>query len=154
MPRSTLALCVLSAALFLCSCSKKVYTHKQVMQSFHTKDDVVKKFGIPDVKRTIDSTEEWIYNHNVQPRPSNPAANTAASYVDTSKKTSVSPQQAYMLFLFDDQGNVVGYKSNGVDLGYVKKVSAGSNILRGLGIAAILVVIIGLDIYGNGNVSF
>ena len=124
------------------------------MQSFHTKDDVAKRFGNPDIKRTIDSTEEWIYNHNNVSKPSNSAINTSAVPVDTTKKASITQQNNYIRFLFDAEGNVVGYKSNGVDLGYVKKVSAGSNILRVLGIAAIVVVIVGLDVYNNSDISF
>lgn len=154
MLRSIALSSVLLVSLFLCSCSKKVYTHKQVMQSFHTKDDVTKRFGNPDIKRTIDSTEEWIYNHNITSKPSNSAVNSSVSNVDTTKSSSITPQNSYIRFLFDPEGNVAGYKSNGVDLGYVKKVSAGSNILKGLGIAAIVIVIVGLDVYSNSDITF
>ena len=154
MLRSIALSSVLLVSLFLCSCSKKVYTHKQVMQSFHTKDDVAKRFGNPDIKRTIDSTEEWIYNRNVASKSSNSAVNSSVSNVDTTKSSSITQQNSYIRFLFDPEGNVAGYKSNGVDLGYVKKVSAGSNILKGLGIAAIVIVIVGLDVYSNSDITF
>ncbi|HTD40569.1 MAG TPA: hypothetical protein VK671_08110 [Mucilaginibacter sp.] len=154
MLRSIALSLALLVSLFLCSCSKKVYTHKQVMQSFHSKDDVARKFGEPDIRRTIDSTEEWIYNHDVVSKPSNSIVNASAVSMDTTKKTSTTQQNSYIRFLFDSAGNVVGYKTNGVDLGYVKKVSAGSNILRVLGIAAIVVVIVGLDVYNNSDISF
>lgn len=124
------------------------------MQSFHTKEDVTKRFGNPDIKRTIDSTEEWVYNHNFLPKPSNTIVNTPPAGVDTTQKSRKIQQNTYVRFLFDSAGNVVGYKSNGVDLGYVKKVSAGSNILRGVGIAAIVVILVGLDLYSNSDITF
>lgn len=154
MLRSITLSSLLLVSLFLCSCSQKVYTHKQVMQSFHTKEDVTKRFGNPDIKRTIDSTEEWVYNHNFLPKPSNTIVNTPPAGVDTTQKSRKIQQNTYVRFLFDSAGNVVGYKSNGVDLGYVKKVSAGSNILRGVGIAAIVVILVGLDLYSNSDITF
>jgi hypothetical protein len=149
----TLSFAIL-VSLFLCSCSKKVYTHKQVMQTFHSKDDVARKFGEPDIKRTIDSTEEWIYNRIVVSKPANSSGKIPTVTTDTTKNASITQQNSYIQFLFDPAGNVVGYKSNGIDLGYVKKVSAGSNILKGLGIAAIVIVIVGLDVYNNSDLTF
>ena len=144
---------ILLLALVLCSCSKKLYTHQQVMQGFHTKDDVFKRFGSPDIKRMADSTEIWIYNHDVSgktqpPTPKTPLAN------DTTQIATAAVQNAYVNFIFDRSGNIVGYKSNGVDLSYVKKVSAGTNILNAMGVIAIIAVVVGIDAYTNGDVSF
>jgi len=144
---------ILLFALSLCSCSKKLYTHKQVMQSFHNKDEVLKKFGNPDIKRMVDSTEVWIYNHDVSGRfPQLVTKNQSIS--DTTKVSQTPLQNVYINFMFDRSGNITGYKSNGVDLSYEKKISAGKNILNALGIAAILAVVVGLEIYNNSDISF
>ena len=123
------------------------------MQSFHNKDEVLKKFGNPDIKRMVDSTEVWIYNHDVSGRsPQLVTKNQSIS--DTTKVSQTPLQNVYINFMFDRSGNITGYKSNGVDLSYEKKISAGKNILNALGIAAILAVVVGLEIYNNSDISF
>jgi hypothetical protein len=144
---------ILLFALSLCSCSKKLYTHLQVMQSFHNKDEVLKRFGNPDIKRMADSTEIWIYNHDVSGKPPQSVAKTPLAN-DTIKTSKIATQNAYINFTFDHNGNITGYKSNGINLSYEKKISAGKNILNALGIAAILAVVVGLEIYNNSDISF
>jgi len=144
---------ILLFVLVLCSCSKKLYTHQQVMQGFHTKDDVFKRFGNPDIKRMADSTEIWIYNHDVSGKTSQ-QKNKTPSVNDTTQASAAASQNTYINFIFDHSGNIIGYKSNGVDLSYVKKVSTAKNILNALGIAAILVVVVGLEVYNNSDISF
>ena len=144
---------ILLSVLILCSCSKKLYTHQQVMQSLHTKDDVFKRFGNPDIERMADSTEIWIYNHDVSGKTPQSTAKTLPVN-DTTRISETTPQNVYINFMFDRAGNIVGYKSNGVDLSYVKKVSAGTNILNTLGIIALVAVLVGLDAYTNGDISF
>jgi hypothetical protein len=136
----------------LCSCSKKLYTHQQVMQSFHNKDDVFKRFGNPDIKRMADSTEIWIYNRDVSGKTQSPV--TTPSINDTTQTSSASAQNIYVNFMFDHEGNIIGYKSNGLDLSYTKKISAGTNILNVLGATAIIVLVVAIDAYSNGNISF
>ena len=144
---------ILLSAIFLCSCSKKLYTHKQVMQGFHSKDDVLKRFGNPDIKRTVDSTEIWIYNRDVGTKSVDSTAKLSKINTDTTKSLPVVKQGKYINFMFDSTGSVVGYKSNGIDLSYEKKISAGTNILKALGTAAIIAVIVGLEVYHNSDVS-
>jgi hypothetical protein len=151
---------ILLILLILCSCSKKLYTHQQVMQSFHNKDDVFKRFGNPDIKRMADSTEIWIYNRDVTGKTPQPIAKTSSTNDSTKvandsiQVSTATPKNVYINFSFDRTGNIVGYKSNGVDLSYVKKVSAGTNILNALGVIAVIAVVVGIDAYTNGNVSF
>lgn len=123
------------------------------MQSFHNKDDVFKRFGNPDIKRTADSTEIWIYNHDISGKTIQPIAQTQPSN-DTIPASATLPQNVYVNFIFDHNENVIGYKSNGVDLSYTKKVSAFTNILNVLGAAAIIVVVVGIDAYSNGDFNF
>jgi hypothetical protein len=136
-----------------CGCSKKLYTHQQVMQSFHSKNDVLKRFGNPDIKRMVDSTEVWIYNRDVGAKSVDSTAKLAKINTDTTKSLPVVKPGKYINFLFDSAGNVVGYKSNDVDLSYVKKISAGTNMLKALGTAAIIAVIVGLEVYKNSDAN-
>jgi hypothetical protein len=144
---------ILLFALVLCSCSKKLYTHQQVMQSFHNKDDVFKRFGSPDIKRTVDSTEVWIYNRDISGKTPQPVTKTTPVN-DTTQISTAASRAVYVNFIFDHNENVIGYKSNGVDLSYVKKVSAGTNILNVLGATAIVVIVVAIDAYSSGDVSF
>jgi hypothetical protein len=144
---------ILLTSLVLCSCSKKLYTHQQVMQSFHNKDDVFKRFGNPDIKRMADSTEIWIYNRDISGKTPQPVTKTMP-VSDTTQNSTATSRAVYVNFIFDHNENVIGYKSNGVDLSYVKKVSAGTNILNALGVIAVIAVVVGIDAYTNGNVSF
>ncbi|MDN3549806.1 hypothetical protein [Mucilaginibacter aquaedulcis] len=52
----------LAGCLALCSCSKIIHPHEEVMSSFKTKDDVKKQFGTPDEKRELNEVTEWLYN--------------------------------------------------------------------------------------------
>jgi len=144
---------ILLITLLLCSCSKKLYTHQQVMQSFHSKDDVLKRFGNPDIKRMADSTEIWIYNRDMGAKSFDSTAKLSKINTDTTKALPMVKQGKYINFMFDRSGNVVGYKSNGIDLTYEKKISAGTNILKALGTAAIIAVIVGLEVYNNSDAS-
>ncbi len=50
--------------LSLLSCTKVIYTQKQVLDGYKTKQDVIEKFGTPTEKRTGDTTEEWLYSYD------------------------------------------------------------------------------------------
>ena len=153
MKRALPGFFILLFALVLFSCSKKLYTHQQVMQTFHNKDDVFKRFGNPDIKRMADSTEIWIYNRDISGKTPPPTA-TNPPVNDTTQTSTAAAQNIYANFMFDHSGNIVGYKSNGVDLSYVKKVSAGTNILNVLGATAIVILVVAVDAYSNGDISF
>jgi hypothetical protein len=153
LPGYFIVLCL----LFFCSCTKKIYTHQQVMQSFHTKDDVLKQFGKPDeVKEGID-IEEWIYNRDKVSGPNKPAkqdtiiATNAIS--DTLKTTQAIKYNKYIRFIFDGAGNVAGYKTQGVDMSTTKKDNFGMGLLKVLGITALIIIVVGLDIYNNSDIN-
>lgn len=153
MKRALPGFFILLFAIALCSCSKKLYTHQQVMQSFHNKDDVLKRFGNPDIKRAVDSTEIWIYNRDISGKTKTSPVVTPPINDSTQISKAVA-QNVYVNFIFDHNENVIGYKSNGVDLSYVKKVSAGSNILNVLGATALVIVVVAIDAWSNGDISF
>lgn len=144
---------ILLSAFVLCCCSNKLYTHQQVMQSLHNKDDVFKRYGNPDIKRMVDSTEIWIYNHDISGKAPQLVAKTSP-FNDSTQAPAAGPQNIYVNFMFDHMGNLVGYKSDGVDLSYKKKVSAAANILNVLGATAIIVLVVAVDAYTNGDISF
>ena len=149
---------ILITLLFLCSCTKKLYTHQQVMQSMHTKDDVLKKLGTPDEVKKGEDIEEWVYNRDTVHKPGKPKktdtifASNAQS--DTLKVIQFPRHVKYIRFIFDQQGNIAGYKSQGVDFSYVKKESFGLTALKVLGIAALIAVAVAVDVYGNSDINF
>jgi hypothetical protein len=152
MKRSLPVLLPVICLMFLCSCVTKRYTHQQVMQGFHNEADVTRQFGKPDKRRAIDSTEEWTYYHYKGPKATKTITPNLqpAPIGDTSRSAQSG---TYIRFVFDADGNVEGYKSQGVDMGYVKKDNFGSAALRIAGIAALILIIIGLDVYNNTDVG-
>ncbi|CAM3836402.1 hypothetical protein [Aquirufa aurantiipilula] len=54
----------------LTSCYQKVWkatiTHKQVMESFNTKEIILSKFGLPTSKKTEGEYEEWFYDYGTK----------------------------------------------------------------------------------------
>lgn len=59
-----------SLFLLCSSCSIKVVeattTHKQVMDKYKSKDQIVAKFGLPTSKKTEGEYEEWLYDYGTK----------------------------------------------------------------------------------------
>jgi hypothetical protein len=150
-----LTLCALLCCLY--GCSTRVYTHQQVMQSLLTKGDVLKHLGVPDEVKGGNQLEEWEYYHQIAYNPNQSAKRdtTVISHIisDTTNTPQITQHDCYVRFLFDPQGNVTGYKSSSVDLSYSKKDSFGTATLKVLGIAALITVVVGLEIYNNSNIN-
>ena len=72
---------------------------------------------------------------------------------DTLKVNKIVKYNKYIRFIFDKDGNVTGYKSKGVDLTRVTRDSFGLTVLKVLGITALLVIVIGVDIYNNTDIN-
>lgn len=146
-------LCLLS----LYGCTKKVYTHQQVMQSLHNKDDVLKRFGNPDQVKEGEGVEEWTYNQDkasVAVKSLKPDTIHATDEIsDTLKAVQPIKYSKYIRFIFNPDGTVAGYKSQGVDLTTVKKDNFGIALLKVLGIAALIVIVVGVDIYNNTDIN-
>jgi hypothetical protein len=155
MNRTLPAIFFFAILISLYSCSTRVYTHQQVMQSFQTKKDVTKRFGVPSEKLQIDSTESWTYSFDTPstlPQSIHPDSikGPAPDHHTDSLRAVLFPHHTkYIKFLFDTAGNVTGYKSNGVNLGMTKKDSFGIGLLKVLGVTAFLVVVIGVEIANN-----
>jgi len=54
--------------LSLFACTKVIYTHKQVMDEIKSKDQVIKKFGLPNSKMTEGEYEQWYYDYGMESR--------------------------------------------------------------------------------------
>lgn len=59
---------LLLGVVALFSCTKVVYTHKQVMDDIKTKDQVINKFGLPNSKMTEGEYEQWYYDYGMESR--------------------------------------------------------------------------------------
>jgi len=143
-------LVMLGALLSLQSCSKTIYTHDQVMQSYHTKAAVEKQFGLPDEIREANGTTEWLYNCDATSTFGHSKTQVAinGSYngtVDSLNARSLKVTQFtnyfnYAKFTFDSQGFVIRWDSHGVNFAKKKKNTVGT-ILLVTGAAGALVVL-------------
>jgi hypothetical protein len=83
-----------SCSLFLTSCTTMervaTTTHKQVMDSYKTKDEIIGKFGIPTSKRTDGDFEEWYYLFGVKTVTDRNASLSALFGSSKSKNSSSS----------------------------------------------------------------
>jgi len=149
---------LLGGSMFLCSCSKQVFTHQQVLQSFHTKNDVQKQFGVPDEKTKGEDIEVWTYYrdtlHTVASSNKTDTIKNINTGTDILKVSQPVEHANYIKFSFDTAGNVTGYKSNGVNLSKTKRDSFGKGLLNVLAITAAITVIIGVEILNNSNLKF
>jgi len=140
---------VLMASLSISGCSKIVYTHEQVMLSYHTKNDVIKQFGYPDQRREVRGTTEWGYNCDSASTLFNSktkiAVNSSYNGVPDSLKTvnvnEFTNYAKYVRFTFDERGNVLKYDSGGVS--FVKrKANPAATVLVVLGSVAATVLLL------------
>jgi|GEM_PF-1058771 len=152
--------------LFTLGCSKTIYSTKQVMDSYKTKADVINRFGYPNERIKDNGTEEWLYDGRTidkQPglddpskqrpvafnaNPVNEKETAAAVYV-----TQFSQYQTFIKYTFDQNGRVLKWDSEGVNLAK-KKAKPISTILLVLGIAATAIMIAGAIAVHNMHIDF
>jgi hypothetical protein len=136
----------LLSMLSLCSCTKVLYTHGQVLSHYTKKEEVTKKFGTPAEKKISDTTEAWLYryekndsftNHSVDEFPNTQTVTVA--YFTRYKR--------YLVFTFDRKGNVVRCDFQGVDLTVKGKNTGGTIALITAG-----VLIIAGGVYGSQHI--
>jgi hypothetical protein len=158
MKKTLHVLFVLLGLTSLYSCSKVVYTHQQVLQSFRTKSDVTKQFGVPDEKITGEGMEMWTYKSDtlkgVQAVNKRDTLKDFHTATDSLKANQYNPHDKYIKFIFDTAGDVTGYKSYGVNLSRTKKDNFGKGLLNVLGVTAVIIVIVGVTIAKDGNFDF
>lgn len=160
-----IVLASVSGLISLCSCSKQIHSHQQVMVSYHTKDEVLKQFGPPDEKREAHHLTEWLYNcdatsalyHSKTKVVMNGTYNTVYGSLNHNTVTTdkFTPFNKYVKFTFDEEGKVVNWDSNHVNFAERKSQPAATVALVVGCIAATTVFVLSfvtLDDFSNwGN---
>lgn len=142
---------MLIALLSITSCSKIVYTHEQVMLSYHTKADVVKQFGYPDQKKEAKGITEWVYNcdttsmffYSQTKVAVNGRYNGILDSLKTANVNEFTSYSKYIRFVFDETGRVLRYDSHGVDFAE-RKPNGGGTAMVIIGSAAAFYIIVGI----------
>ncbi len=146
-----LAIVVLSA-----SCTSVKYTHHQVMDRYDSKSKITAKFGVPTSKSREGNIEQWYYNFGQVTRSggytTNGSSNSNISVNGNiaTVRTTYTPATVtnwtrtytrYLIVMFDQRGNVVNWKSKGLDY-TVREKDPKKTILTLLGTAAATGIII------------
>ena len=137
-------------AMSLFGCSRVIYTNDQAMNKYKTKDDVLKQFGPPTEKIT-DSLEQWLYRYGkVSKQPSQPTGYMEVKNASTKDVEVFTLYDRFIIFSFDQKGNVVQWYTKGVD--FTKKTfSLGRTV--GLVAGSVATAVIAGVIIGN-SMSF
>jgi hypothetical protein len=138
-------LLILTAIISFCGCTQTLYT-KDVAKSCQTKDQVVKQFGIPDIRRKVGADEEWIYNRDTLTSVKQIKRDTINKTTDSLRIGQNTDQSKYIKFIIDTNNNVIGYKMNGVNTSKKVKMSAGTVILKVLGSEIVVSLLVGIAI--------
>ncbi len=138
-------LLILIAIISFSSCTQTLYT-KDVAKSCQTKDQVMKQFGIPDLRRKVGADEEWIYNRDTLASVKQIKRDTVNKIADSLRISQNNNQGKYIKFIIDTNNNVIGYKMNGINTSRKVKVSAGTIILKILSSEFVISILLGIAI--------
>jgi len=160
MKRLLLITVGLSGLMSMFSCTKVLYPHQTVMQSFHTKEAVTKQFGAPDERKVSEKTEEWLYNCDSTSvfTLSGTHVEINGAYNGVLNERSVTVNEfkeylSYVKFTFDTKGTVINWTSRGVD--FTKRVPAkGRTALLVGGSIAAVAIIVGIVVIAELEDSF
>jgi hypothetical protein len=137
----------------LCSCSRKTYTHQQVMQRFKTQNEVLKKLGQPDQKIKTGLIEEWVYDRDTEQNGNAIVKKTVEPVLTIQDSLNSSPPplpNRYVRFIFNEKGDVLGYKTEGVDMGESGHTGFFEATLEVIGAIVALSVIVFLELVNDG----
>ena len=139
-------LLLIAAASVLAGCTKMIYNHEAVMQAYKTKQDVIRTFGLPVQQKDGKDLTEWMYDFtNISTKfasrkdtPSYVSRNTS-----TQKVSEFTNYKRYVKFTLDQQGNVLKWESQGVDLAKrkIKPIATGAVVLAGAVVIAVIYVL-------------
>ena len=149
-------LLILTCIVCFCGCSRKIHT-QQVLQSPHTKDDVLKQFGPPDERKQGDGIEEWVYTRypvSASKKQDTVKGQYNNNSTDSLKINPTGPNNKYFKFIIDTNNNVVGYKNNGVNLTKKIKQNPALATLKFLGQVVIVTIVIGLYLGVEDYITF
>ena len=138
-------LLILIAIISFCSCTRTLYT-KDIAKSCQTKDQVMKQFGIPDIRRKVGPDEEWIYNNDTLAAIKQVKKDTINKIANSLRISQNPGQSKYIKFIIDTNNNVIGYKMNGINTSRKVKVSAGTIILKILSSEFVISILLGIAI--------
>jgi len=155
MKRSQFLLTALSSLLLLCGCTHTMYSHQQVLQKCHTKQEVFEQLGQPDEINPGAGIEQWTYNMDKPPLKKNKRVKDFKAMPDSLVKDSIqfikpNKYARYVKYIFDDTGNVVGYKSDNVDLTTNKKDNFGKSLVNITGAVLVVSLLVALELYKDG----
>ena len=129
--------------LSVCSCTKVMYTHEQVLSRYTNKQEVTEKFGIPTEKKINDTAEAWLYRYDRHDSFSNHSIDKFPN-TQTVTVTDFGRYKRYLVFMFDQKGNVVRDDFQGVDLAVRGKNTTGTIVLVSAG-----ALLVGGVVYGS-----
>lgn len=155
MKRSQFLFVALLGLLAFSSCTHTLYTQQQVLQNCHKKQDVLDQFGPPDEINPGMGVEQWTYNMGKKSAKKSKRTDVIQTLPDTLVKDSLQyvkqdKYASYAKFMFDAQGNMVGYKTNGVDLSKNKKDSFGKSLVNITGAVLVVSALVALELYNDG----
>ena len=113
-------------------CTRTIYTHDEALDKYKTKQDLAKTLGEPSEKKIGSSSEEWLYQYETR--------NTVAGHPAGKKVVEFDKYKRFVIFTMDDQGNVLKWYSEGVNLSE-KKSAPGKTILLVVGSIAFIVIL-------------
>jgi hypothetical protein len=145
MKKSLHCLLILITIISFCGCTRTLYT-KDIAKSCQTKDQVMKQFGVPDIRRKVGADEEWIYNRDTLASVKQIKRDTTNKTVDSLRISQNINQSKYIKFIIDTNNNVIGYKMNGINTSKKVKVSAGTIILKILSSEFVISILVGIAI--------
>jgi hypothetical protein len=155
MKRSQFLFLAVLGLLAFNSCTHTLYTQQQVLANCHKKQDVLEQFGPPDEINPGIGVEQWTYDMGKKPVKKSKKLDVAQILPDTLIKDSlqyVKPDKyaSYAKFMFDAEGNFVGYKTDGADLSKNKKDSFGKSFVNITGAVVIISALVALELYKDG----
>jgi hypothetical protein len=145
--KNPITLIALLGMLSLFSCSKVIYTNEQVMNDFKTKESIVKKFGMPDEKRTGELGEEWLYKYH---QHNSFTDHSITQYPNTNSINVINfgMYKRYIIFNMDLHGNVLGWQCVGVDF-TKRKAAPGKTIALVVGSVGLVIVLTTILVRSN-----
>ncbi len=147
--------------VFLSSCSKQIYSHKEVMQSYHTKNDVIRQFGQPDEIMIVNDTTRWLYNcgepsvfNDTKTKVKVNGVFNAGSGFNTIPVTvkQFSRYNKYVQFAFNHDGKVLNWDSSGLNFAE-RKAKPLATIAIVVGAVAVVIATIGAIVVTNWNAA-
>lgn len=129
---------MICSLLLLFSCTKVLYTQDQVLSRYKTKQNVEKAFGMPTEKTMNDMAESWLYRYYRDTKNGNEVQPYVNLHTDT--VSVFNKYDRYLVFSFDNMGNVIKCDYTGVDL-TVRKIKPGATLATVGGVALGVAVI-------------